>query len=319
MTIRIHNNLKWGVLKALHDLYFTGKTAARIQSDPYCIYLIEDAELIEPKLGSKKVILAKNVFYDFFEKAYKDRYAYYLAFLQENGLESDAKRGYNEEDIRTLMFIAKNKKQIATGLTTRRSFSSEFFKGTSSKYLEGKPSLEKAVCHILNITSFPDFDTKENMWRFTVDCSSPKAVVLCENLNFLKMFWVAEQHNIKLWYVGGNNVKVLEHIDRREFDYPFYYSGDWDYAGLTIYSRIKGKLRVQGKDIQLLFPDNLSSRLPVDSIHHNSKWIYDKDLSGLDSANFSKNQIVLIEELINEGEWIEEESNDLLKMLDSFL
>ncbi|WP_293742049.1 Wadjet anti-phage system protein JetD domain-containing protein [uncultured Pedobacter sp.] len=319
MSTRIHNNLKWGVLKALYDLYSMGKTAARIQDDPYCRYLIEDAELIEPKLASKKVILAKNAFYGFFERAYKERYGYYLAFLRENGLESDARRGYNEEDIRTLMFIAKNKKQIVARLTTRRSFSSEFFKGTSSKYLESKPSLEKAVCHMLNITSFPDMDAKENMWRFTVDCTSPQAVVLCENLNFLKMFWIAEQHNIKLWYVGGNNIKVLEQIDKREFDYPFYYSGDWDYAGLAIYSRIKEKLRVQGKDILLLLPDNLNSRLSVDSLHHNSKWDYGKDLSGLDRSAFSTNQLILIEDLINRGQWIEEESNDLMKMLEGFL
>lgn len=313
--IRIHNNLSWNILKALHDLYVHGRTTAKISGDPYCRYLTDDVELLETKLGSKKVILARDGFYDFFKDAYLERFEHCVGFLTDVGVESDARRSYYEDDIRTLMFIAKNKTQIVGSLSTRKSFSNEFF-GKGSKYLENKQSLEKAVCHILEISNFPDMEKKDNMWRFVVDCVKPSCIVLCENLNFLKMFWVAEDNNIKLWYVGGNNIKILDQIDQKEFDYPFYYSCDWDHAGLVIYSRIKAKLRLQGKDIVLLYPNNSNARLPVDSPHHYSKWQFDKKLSGLEAEIFSNKEIELIQELINRNEWIEEESNGLIEMLE---
>ena len=232
--MRIHNNLDWSLLKALNDVYKTGKTSAKIQKNKYVQYLILDEELLEPKPGSKTVLLTTLRFENFFEKAYLQRFIHYASFLKQSGLESNARQNYNEDDIKTLMFIEHNKTEIKDKLTTQKNFSREFFKGKGSKYVENKKILKRAICHILGITDFPDQDKKDNNWRFVVDCKAPKAIVLCENLNFLKMPWVAEKLKLKLWYVGGNNIKIIDQIDQNEFQYPFYYSCDWDHAGLQI-------------------------------------------------------------------------------------
>lgn len=313
--MRIHNNLNWSILKALHDIYKKGNTSAKIQKNKYIQYLIQDAELLELKPGSKTVLVATEQFENFFIKAYLQRFIHYASFLQQSGLEFDARQNYNEEDIKTLMFIEHNKTEIKEKLTTQKNFSREFFKGKGSKYVENKKTLKRAICHILSIPDFPDQDKKDNNWRFVVDCKEPKAIVLCENLNFLKMPWVAESLKLKLWYVGGNNIKIIDQIDLKEFQYPFYYSCDWDHAGLHIYLRIKEKLSAEGKDISLLFPNNTVERLPTDSPHHYSKWNFAEHLSGLDETKFSSQAIQLIRELINKDEWIEEEYNDLSEMM----
>ncbi len=315
--MRIHNNLDWSILKALNDVYKTGKTSAMIQKNKYVQYLILDEELLEPKLGSKTVLLTTLRFEDFFEKTYLQRFIHYSSFLKESGLESDARQNYNEDDIKTLMFIEHNKTEIKDKLTTQKNFSKEFFKGKGSKYVENKKTLKRAICHILSITDFPDQDKKDNNWRFVVDCKDPKAIVLCENLNFLKMPWVAEKLKLKLWYVGGNNIKIIDQIDQKEFQYPFYYSCDWDNAGLHIYLRIKEKLNKEGKDIDLLYPNNTIDRLATNSPHHYSKWNFAQELSGLDATKFSGQAIQLIQELISKDEWIEEEYNDLTEMINN--
>lgn len=313
--IKVHRNLPWNVLKAMNDLYCKGRTTAKIHGDSYIRYLLEDAMVLEYKFGSRHILLSSENFEVFFEKKYREKFSYYLTFLTSTGLESDARRNYTEEDIQTLMFIDKNRIQISGRLTTQKSFSNEFFEGKGSKYLEHKSSLKQAVCHLLGISDFPDQDAKNNQWRFVVDCPAPSRIILCENLDFLKMFWLAEKTNAKLWYVGGNNIKIIEQIDRGEFKCPFYYSGDWDYAGLSIYSRIKDKLAKVGKEIKLLYPNNTMARLPVNSPHHYSFWNHRKNFSGLDRAHFSASELSLIEELIRRDEWIEEESNDLELMI----
>lgn len=148
-----------------------------------------------------------------------------------------------------------------------------------------------------------------------VDCLNPKAVVLCENIAHLKNPWKAREHNIELWYVGGNNIGITDYISPEKLSKPLYYSCDWDYHGLSIYSRIKDKLRVKFFDIGLLLPDTYETALPVNSPHHKSKWNFNKKLSGLNTADFSEDAIKLIEKLVKENKWIEEESMDLVKLI----
>ena len=53
----------------------------------------------------------------------------------------------------------------------------------------------------------------------------------------MKQPWIAKNTEVKMWYVGGNNIKVLDDIDEKELVKPIYYSCDWDLAGLQIYTR----------------------------------------------------------------------------------
>ncbi|WP_333888580.1 hypothetical protein [Sphingobacterium siyangense] len=313
--MRIHNNLNWSVLKALYDIFSKGKSSAKIQNDKYVHYLIYDTGILSVKLGSDKVLLSSYQFEDFFELNYLERYTVYISFLEGVGLEKDARQSYNEEDIKTLMLIHKNKVEIKGKLTTQKNFSKEFFRRQGSKYVENKQSLRRAILHILEVSEFPSEDQKVNNWRFVVDCKEPRAIILCENLNFLKMPWIAQKLQVKLWYVGGNNIKIIDQIDRSEFKYPIFYSGDWDYAGISIYLRIKKKLIAEDVHIALLYPNNTKDRLPVDSPHHYSKWDFSREFSGLDKSSLTEEAVILINELIYKNEWIEEEYNDLEIMM----
>jgi hypothetical protein len=167
----------------------------------------------------------------------------------------------------------------------------------------------------LEIDLFPEQDPKNLQWRFVVDCISPAAIVLCENISNLKMPWKAQMNNIELWYVGGNNINNIDNIDSEKLNKPLFYSCDWDYHGLRIYSAIKAKLKLKTKEIHLIFPIDPQNNLPVDSPDHNSLWKPDEKFSGLNYEDFYENERALIERLINDGRWIEEESNDLYKSL----
>ena len=213
------------------------------------------------------------------------------------------------------MLIADQREEARKSLTTRRTFSGEVFKYGGSKYLENRPGLEKMVLKILNIENFPSEDPKVLQWRFVVDCLNPEFLVLCENLDFLKTPNIARQHNIELWYVGGNNTSNIQYISPKKFCKPLYYSCDWDYDGLKIYCRIKDMLKLKGKEVILLYPSNIQNRLPVDSPHHNSKWNHSITFSGLEPSYFTPKEIDLINQLITKDQWIEEESNNLLEML----
>jgi hypothetical protein len=313
--IRIKKNLSWKELKALNDLFIKQKSSAKVQNYDYFKYLIDDVNVIDRKEGNNKILIPTESFNEFYEKHFKENFSHYNDFLKSHDLDSDARKNYNEFDIKTLMFISENKSQITPHLSTIRKFSSQFFEGKGSKYLEDKKSVKAGVHKILGIAHFPELEAKEHQWRFVVDCPNPRAVVLCENLDSLKLPWLAQKSNIKLWYVGGNNIGIIDQIDREEFKRPFFYSGDWDLAGLNIYSRIRSKLAKNDKEITLLFPNNPNNRLPVSLPEHKSKWIYNKELSGLNSTDFSSKQVQLIKNLILTDEWIEEESNNLILML----
>lgn len=311
--------LSWKELKALNDLYTLRKSQAKIQHHPYIKYLLEEKGILDYKLGSTKMLIPADKFDSFYEANFKENFIHYKSFLEKEGLETNARKNYSEEDIKTLIFISIHKLQIVSKVTTIREFSGDFFNGKSSKYLEDKKSVRDAVLQILGISSFPEQDPKNHQWRFVVDCPEPQAVILCENLNFLKTPWKAEQNNIKLWYVGGNNIGIIDQIDEQEFNRPFFYSGDWDLAGLNIFSRIKRKLDARGKKINLLFPNDPDRRLATNVDHHNSKWDFNKELSGLNKEDFNPKEIALVADLIKNDQWIEEESNDLLRMLQNAL
>ncbi|MEJ5102786.1 hypothetical protein [Chryseobacterium sp. MYb328] len=308
----MNKNITWKELKALDDLFHLKKTKAIIQEHPYINYLLEDKCILDHQPGNNKVIISTDNFNRFYENTFKTAYDEAKTFLIENGIEPSAKKNFTLEDIKTLMLIAENKTELKNNPTNIEDFSNEFF--DTSKYLKNKTSLRNAVFKILNITEFP-LDKKENQWRIVVDHPNPKAIVLCENKSFLKQPWIARNTEVKLWYVGGNNIKIIDDIDEIELSKLIYYSCDWDLAGLQIYSRIKEKLKARKKDIFLLYPNEPHKKISTHIDYHYSHWDLLKELSGLSIENFSKKELVLINELIQKEKWIEEESFDLERMI----
>ena len=308
--------LTWPYLKALNQLYVSGRTEAKIMTNGYIANVVmKQKKLIKYKSGNIKILEAASAFSTFYEQNFKTDYQLYENFLFEQELESDARRRYTEQDIKTLMFIAEQKDILIKNLSSIKTFSNIVFDGYGSKYLENKPGLKDAVCKILGIDDFPEKDPKNLQWRFIVDCINPKIIVLCENLGHLKNAWKARENRVELWYVGGNNIAMLDHIEPEKLSLPIYYSCDWDFHGLSIFSRIKEKLRSKPCLIKILHPYTLDKALPIDSPHHKSKWNFNKTLSGLKEIDFTDNDIITIKHLIKHDIWIEEESIDLIKML----
>lgn len=122
--------------------------------------------------------------------------------------------------------------------------------------------------------------------------------------DFLKRPILARANNIELWYAGGKNVNKLDFSDPRGL--PIYYSCDWDFDGLfIIYPLVKEKIPT----IQLLTPNGTPR--DIDETEHNSKWMIKG--RNIDSLLTSKQQKI-INELIQNNQWIIEESNDVTKI-----
>ncbi|RPJ66146.1 MAG: hypothetical protein EHM20_17670, partial [Alphaproteobacteria bacterium] len=265
-----NKGLNWAHLKALRELYETEFTKAKILGNPFLKSLKEEKKLIHFKTGNLNILQAGNRFRPYYESNFLDNYLRYISFFRETDLSSNGNHKYDEYDLQTLMLIWQNKVELKLKLTTVRHFSAAFFRG--SKYMENHPGIKKAVYHLLQISDFPDKDPKNNQWRLVVDCIAPQQMVLCENLAFLKQPWLAHENNVELWYVGGNNVEIIEQIAPNKFCLPLFYSCDWDLAGLQIFQRLKKKIEEKGYRIQLLIPHNIGLALPTNSPYHNSKW-----------------------------------------------
>lgn len=312
----MRTELTWRHLKGLNQLYIAGRTAARISDNAYIKnVLMEQKKLIRHKSGNLNILESTNGFKIFYEQNLKTDFTLYESFLQNQELEDDGRRQYTEKDIRTLMFIVEQKEELVKNLTTIKTFSGDIFEEKGGKYLENRPGLKNAVCKILGITDFPDKDPQNLQWRFVIDCIDPGSIVLCENLDRLKNPWKAREHNVELWYVGGNNIGIIDFIDSNKFRRPIFYCCDWDFHGLSIYSRIKEKMKSKSCDLNLLIPDIYEVSLPIDSPHHKSRWNFNKQLSGLKQEDFSDESIKLIERLMLDNRWIEEESLDLFKII----
>lgn len=308
----MNKNITWKELKALDDLYRHKKTRAVVQSHPYINYLINERAILDLKPDNIKVIVSTDEFETFYEKEFKKSFEEAKKFLIDNDIKPTANKSFTIEDVKTLMLIKENKEELKSNPTNIEDFSNEFF--DTSKYLKNRTSVRKAVFKILDITQFP-LDKKENQWRLVIDNTHPRAVIMCENKSFLKQPWIAKETQTKLWYVGGNNIAIIDDIDELELSKPIYYSCDWDLAGLQIYSRIKVKLKERNKDIKLLYPNKPHKRLSTYIDYHYSNWDLTKSFSGLMPEFFSKNELLLIQDLINNEEWIEEESTDLKSMI----
>lgn len=308
-------NVEWKYLKGLHQLYIEKKTKLKILNNDYInLILFKQKKLIKYKSGNHSIIEANHRYSEFYEEEFLDIYNYYNAFFEQSAIENNAKKSFTEEDLKALIFIYYNKEELRNNLTTQKKFSAQIFKNENSKYLQNKTSLKNAVLQLLEINEFPEKDPKNNQWRFVVDCLNPKVIVLCENLDCLKVPLEYKNNNIELWYVGGNNTKPLEDISQDKLILPIYYFCDWDYNGLQIYSSVKKIFKTKGIDVKIVQPKTFEKAVDVDIKHHKSKW-NDKDFSNLNKDDFSLHQIEFINQLIINKKWIEEESLDLIKLL----
>ncbi len=304
----MNKQLKWRHLKALHQIYERGYTKNKIKEHPYINYLLRN-NFIKPRLGKLGILEQDFRFKEEYEKEHLTNFINYQKFLSENDVLLN-QSNYSEKDIQVLILIKEQSEQILQDKYSRKKFSAFFFKDEGAKHLDYNLGLESAVLSILGINEFAGKDPKDQQYKLVVNCPNPEKIVLCENIDFLLLPWVARENNIELWYAGGNNIAKLDHLP--EINFPIYYSCDWDYDGLKIYERIKSKI----PQIQLLFPSALDIRKPVNSPNHKSKWKYDMPFSGLESTAYSDSAKALIHQLIQKKEWIEEENNDLIEMLE---
>lgn len=177
-----------------------------------------------------------------------------------------------------------------------------FFK--NEKYLDNKDSLIKALKTVLEVEQFAN--EKDQQYIYKLECYNPKLIVLCENLDFLKKPVKPREYGIELWYAGGKNVEKLKYADTRGL--PIFYSCDWDYDGLfVIYPLVKEKIPA----IELLIPNGLPRS--IKETEHDSKWSH--KIPTMEHLFPSKGHLQIIADLIKEDQWIIEESNHLIEIL----
>jgi 5S rRNA maturation endonuclease (ribonuclease M5) len=307
--------IEWKHLKGLHQLYKSKQTRLKITNNDFINQVIlKQRKLIKYKVGNHSIIEASARFNNYYEQEFLETYEYYNNFFQKTGIENDAKKSFDDEDLKALMFVFYNKEELKKNVTTEKKLSALIYKNQNSKYLSNKLSVKNAVLKILELDQFPEKDPKNNQWRFVVDCIEPEVIVLCENLDCLKVPLEYKNHNIELWYVGGNNTKPLEDISQDKLKLPIYYFCDWDYNGLQIYSSVKRIFKSKGVDVKIIQPQTQEIAIDVDVKHHNSKW-NENEFSNLNKEDFSLQQVEFINQLIIDNKWIEEESLDLVKLL----
>lgn len=298
--------MNWIELRALNSLYTNSEVKLNdtLAKSGEINYLINSLRILD-RSHNKLFIL--EGFTDVYENDYRDKYNQYFIFLTDNGLLKPWLR-FEEKDIEILIGLKKDmdegnleplREQIVKNEATVRVVSLMFFK--NEKYLLGKEALIKAVKILLDIEELAD--DKDLQYKYVLECTNPKCIVLCENIDFLKRPALARANHIELWYAGGKNVTKLDYADTRGL--PIYYSCDWDYDGLfIIYPLVKDKIPV----IQLLTPNGVPKG--IEETEHNSKWI----IKNIDPLLLPEQKEIL-NELIQNNQWIIEESNQLLNML----
>ncbi len=309
----MREDIDWRILKGLYTLYIKKKTRNKLLKNDYVKnILFERRRIIGYSKTSLDILETRRGYKEYFETHFLEQYNYYSKFFKNAGIDNSALKQYDAYDLKTLMFIFNNSKELSSNLTTARIFSSVVFKQKDSKYLESKSGLFKDVLKLLKIDKFPDEST-DNQWRISQDCENPIAILLCENFDFIKAYWEFTNNNIELWYVGGSNTAKLERISKRYLELPLYYVCDWDYHGLQIYERVVDIFEKKQKEITLITPKNPMLK-PIKSGNHKSKWREGK-FSNLERELYLKEQQILIEKLINTNTWVEEQTINPVELI----
>lgn len=333
----MNKNLTWRELKAIHQLFVKGETKAKIQENDYVNHVLKgEKKFVEPKFGKKEILVVnehrKPMFERFYRTDFLDNYNKYSKFLEELGVKvGDEKRLLNysrlkQHEIEKLIDIntvwsnsrlIELKEQVEKARENLQGVSRMFFK--SQKYIQNssnRQSLEIAVKALIGVEKFYE---KDKQYLYVLHCKSrkPKAIVLCENLYFLKFPHYADENDIELWYAGGNNITKLEKVPK--INHPIYYLCDWDFHGLKIYERVKkiiNTLPNNNFEINLITPNGKPKSIKETEENHSSEWLERSvDLSSLKEEYYTKEQRRRIQALIQENEWIEEEDNNFKELM----
>jgi hypothetical protein len=304
--------MNWIEHRALNELYTTGsvKINKTIEKSAEIVFLNRSLGLLQQKGNS---LIASDGFFKVYETKFKDRYLTYLNFLKTQELLKLQTR-FEENDIQILMNINDRmlsgelsvlRQQIIDYDESLRGVSLMFFK--NEKYLLDKPSLIDGLKKVLDIEVFSN--EKDQQYMYRLECDAPQRIVLCENLDFLTKPNKPRKHHIELWYAGGKNVAKLQYATDR--DLPIYYSCDWDYDGLfIIYPLVKQKI----PNIKLLLPNGAPKSIL--ETEHQSLWQSKTKRDELaDTGTFNTQELIIIDTLISQDQWVIEESNDLVTML----
>lgn len=301
--------MNWIEHRALFELFENGSVALNetLKKSSEIEFMVDSLGV----LGKRgKELFTMDGYHELYEKKFRERYDRYSNFLLKNELWKPYSR-FEDSDIQILINIKKKmdsgelsslRQQIIDYDESLKNISLMFFK--HEKYLRGKKTLIEALEKILDVTSFSD--EKDQQYMYKLECDSPQAIVLCENLDFLTKPNKPRKFGVELWYAGGKNVKKLEYSDIRGL--PTYYSCDWDFDGLfVIYPLVKKWLPT----IQLLLPNGEPKSIV--STEHKSLW---KNIDPvLIEELFSEDEKELILTLINNNSWIIEESNQLMPQI----
>jgi hypothetical protein len=305
--------MNWIEIRALHELYHKHEIPNNetLTNSEVISYLSNSLGVVEE---TKKKVRALDGFQHIYEQNYYSSFKRYHNFLQQNGLLKPQSR-FEEDDIDVLIRIKEGmdngelitlRDQIVAAEESLRGVSLMFFK--NEKYLLNRQSLVDALKQILQIEQFSN--ERDQQYIYKLECHNPQVIIICENLDFLTKPNKPRKYGIELWYAGGKNVEKLHYIDTRGL--PIFYSCDWDFDGLLIYTWVKKIIPT----IQLLYPSG--EPRSILSTEHKSLWenIHNPSLiSGLPKALFDVEQTALIEHLVTNNCWVIEESNDLLTML----
>lgn len=294
----MNRNLSWRIFEEIHRLYLSGeiKTKSYVLGHVYIKHL-ESYDFIEID-SPKKRLIAKHAFRNNYETELLSSHNKYATFLEQYDL-LDYHWNFKEEDLLTLIIIAENKETIIESGQTRNQISSFYFKNEDAKYLRNSVSLSKAILKITGLKAYPE-DEKDQQYIISTPTKRPTAILLCENIDKLRLPDIFRNAGIELWYAGGRNIAKLAHIRENE-KLPFYYACDWDHDGLDIFQAIK---RDYIPALNLVIPMNWTIvKKPIGN--HKSLW---NELSSYDFFKFENDASNIIRQLILEDEWIEEES-----------
>jgi hypothetical protein len=292
----MQKGLTWRVIKELNKLYLSGAIKAKS-------YMIDHAyikHLVSFHLLhiDRNKIISINEFQDYYRKEHLEKFNLYLAFLEKYNL-LEPTWNFKEEDILTLIIIEANKESIIETSQTKNQISSFYFRHEDAKYLRHSLSLSKAILNIVGMLKYPE-DEKDNQYMICVQTNRPRLILLCENIDKLRLPEKFRSADIELWYAGGKNISKLSSIRESE-RLPFWYVCDWDHDGLQIYQAIR---RDYLPDIKLVIPERWDAvAKPIGE--HRSTW---RPLETYDQSLYRVNERQILSSLIRSDRWIEEES-----------
>ncbi len=275
--------MKWSDLKHLYNLFDKGET------DKYFIKTSIGKRLNEMGLitvPEKSVIRKLNGYDEIFKSRYYKDFLFALELINKYDLYNI---NFTLEEFKALKEIEADKDTISNNITLKE-ISSIYFK--SAKKIKNGTKLHKAILSVLNVDSLAeDEHDQQYLWVLHCKSKSPTNIVICENKNLLTK---RRLNKTELWYAGGKNITKLKYVNIPGI--PVYYFCDWDNDGIETYYNVKKIV----KNVEIIVP---KEPIKYKSTKNHIKWRI-KIKHNLLSDEASK----LLEYLINNDKWIEEES-----------